>query len=230
MRQRDRRIDIGLTLQAIAVAVLGAIAWVVLVFLYGVVVGLIKHGLSSMLFVIWLSAHELTSMGKNLSLAGGLVGAVITSLRFLWKQSIRRTVLIAIYSPLCAVLAVSVSWAWYQNHLDTSAIKHRFSRFCSAIYKSQYDTAYSCMSPEYQRTHLLDEFKIDKNLEYGLYYNIEAWGCDLSPGHRVEISGNNAVLYALNYSFMELYGGPTYELVKVKEVWWFTGESTWYTD
>lgn len=217
-------------LHVVAAAVLGAIIWIVLLFFFRVAVGLIKHGVQSLSFAIVFSLYELTTTVRDLALIGGFIAAVVASLGLLWRQGARKTALVATYVPLLIILVGFALWAWYQNHQDSFAIEYQFSRFCSAIDEGKHGTAYLYMSPKYRQTHSLDQFKADKNLQDSLYYNIEAWGCELSPDHHVEVSANNAVLYSERYSFMELYGGPVYELVKVNGAWWLTGESTWYTD
>jgi hypothetical protein len=214
----------------VASAILGAITWLVLLLLFGIVVGLIKFGVRSMSFAIAFSVYELTTTLRNLALIGGLVAAATVSLGLLWRQGVKMAALIAIYVSLLIILAGFALRDWYQNHQLSLAIGYQFSQFCSAIEEGKHKAAYRHMSPEYRQANSLDQFKADKNLQDGLYYNIEAWGCELSPGHRVEVSVSSAVLYSERYPFMELYGGPAYELVKVDWAWWFTGKSIWYTD
>lgn len=198
--------------------------------LFGIAVGLIKHGARSIAFAVWFSIYELTITLRNLTLAGGLVCAIIASLGLLWKQGIRKAILATVYAPLLVTLASVILLVWHQNHQDSSAIERRFSEFCPAISEGGYSTAYSYMSPEYRQTHSPGQFSTDEDPRYDLYSNINAMGCELSPHHHVQISGDNAVLYPNRCAFMEVYGGPAYELVKVNGIWWFTGKSTWYSD
>jgi len=195
--------------------------------LYALVVRLDKYRYAGVLIegILWgLLA------GVILALPGALIGAIVTFLRFLWVRSTNRRALVIICSLLGVVGLVFGSLLYYQNRQNEAAIKARYLQFCPAVYNHWYKEAYTYMTPEYRRTHTLNEFVLDEELKFGLYNDIDIWGCSLDPKYSIDVSGNQATVWPGRNVFMEWYGGPSYEMEQVDGEWYFTGESEWYVD
>jgi hypothetical protein len=131
---------------------------------------------------------------------------------------------LAIVLAILVLICLIPSWVtkayYYQDRL---AIDARYKEFHEAMGKGDYETGYLYMSPEYRQTHPIDEFQYGISGSEG-----ESW-LALHPKRYLKISGDKAYLYPGN-QWVIFWAGPTYELVKVKGEWYFTGEYTWSYD
>jgi 4-amino-4-deoxy-L-arabinose transferase-like glycosyltransferase len=198
---------------------------------YALIVGLNKYRHAGVLIeeTLWGLRWGLLA-GVILALPGALIGAIVAFLHFLWIRSTDRRALVIIYSLLGVIVLVFGSLSYYQNRQNEAAIEARYLRFCPAVYNHWYKEAYTYMTPEYRRTHTLNEFVLDEELKSGLYNDIDLWGCSLDPKYSIDVSGNQAIVWPGHNAFMEWYGGPSYELERIDGEWYFTGESEWYVD
>lgn len=215
--------------KAVVSAVRGAILGAVLVgaigAVYGFIVALISlinsGGYLGLLFgtailgALWAET--------NWGLPGAFVGAFATSLRFFWMRGAKRIPLIISYSLLGIAALIYASLSWYQNYQDRVIIDTRYSQLCQSIHRHRYETAYThYMSPKYQQTHTLDEFRSD--IMWGdINEFVEYLGCTLDFDHDIFISGNEATLFPEKLDPLEWdVVGPSLDLERVDGEWYFS--------
>ena len=106
---------------------------------------------------------------------------------------------------------------------DISSIKEQYIAFHSALSEKSFGEAYRFMTPQYRQTNSLDEFQ-NQFASSG-----QKW-LSLEPGCYISIDGVRAELYPRKSNWLELWCGPLYNLEKINEAWYFTGDYDWYYD
>ena len=107
---------------------------------------------------------------------------------------------------------------------DRAAIAARYAEFYESLNSSEYEQAYSLMSPTYRQTHSLRSF--------GYHFDSPHIIPQLGTDHSITFSGNKAYLYPTSRWWLTgiLDSGYQFELEKVEESWYFTGEYTLLLD
>jgi hypothetical protein len=225
IKQLASRIAIAGILGSIAGAIMGIAYRFVVAFLHILVRGQSISRLGAVVSSFWVSSEVV----KSWIAVGALVGVGIVLLWFLRIGNVRRSPLIISLLALWIIGLVLFGWLQYQKRLDQAAIRQRYLQFCVAVSEHRYEEAYSYMTPDYRSKHTVDQFRTDERIGDNLYSAMEVFGCDLHSQHHVEVSGDKATLYPLTFEFSELYSGLAVELEKSGE-WYFTGESSWYSN
>ncbi len=132
-----------------------------------------------------------------------------------WKYPGRHVlrVFIAAFAAVGALYATV--WLYeFPHRCDMRRIDTVYMDFHMALHDKDYDSAYSCMSPEYRQAHSLAQFK-ERFGEMG-----ERW-LALEPGRYLRVRGRAARLHPGSDHWP--MSGPIYEFVKVGDDWYLTG-------
>ena len=217
--------------QTVAGAVLGTAFGVALSILYWAVTALLRQP-QDLILSMWSGACCGLFYAGSPAMYGGLGGATVASLRFLWGNGVfAKGFLVAFYVLLWAVVILISCLLRCQNKQNQMAIEARFSQLCLAIWQYDYEKAYTFMSPEYRQAHTIDEFKRDEEffLSHLDSYSDEH-GCSLLSTSGIWVRGSAATLTPNSNDPLELYSGPVFELYRVDGEWYFTGETSWALD
>jgi len=105
---------------------------------------------------------------------------------------------------------------YYQK--DIQVIEERSNEFFAAINQDRLEEAYDYMSPQYRRAYTFQDFE-DSDLMYTLREQI--WNPSFKD---VRIKGDHPHVYGGWLKEMRLPLGFDFEMKKVNEEWFFTGE------
>ncbi len=108
----------------------------------------------------------------------------------------------------------------YCSYQTDSQIEQLFTNMGMAMEIEDYATAFHYMSPGYRQSHVPSDLRIWMDLTY----------FHLQPHYYLEMAGDQAKVYPRSCLAFKLMSGPVFHLVRIDNIWYFTGEFDWPLD
>jgi hypothetical protein len=119
---------------------------------------------------------------------------------------------------LCAIVEGIIPV--YCSDQTDSEIERLFADMSTAIKAEDYTTAFQHMAPSYRHSHVPNDMGVFMDSMW--FY--------LQPHYYLEMTGNQAKVYPRSCRAFDLMSGPIFYLVRIDNIWYFTGQYDWPLD
>ena len=119
---------------------------------------------------------------------------------------------------LCAVFEGIIPV--YCSYQTDSQIEQLFADMYAAIQRKDDAAVFRRMSPDYRQSHAPSDLGVFMDSMW--FY--------LRPHYYLEMIGDQAKVYPRSCRAFELMSGPIFYLVRIDNIWYFTGEYDWPLD
>jgi hypothetical protein len=108
----------------------------------------------------------------------------------------------------------------YCSYQVDSQIEQLFADMYTAIRQEDNAAAFHHMTPSYRQSHTSSDM--------GVF--MDSMWFQLRPHYYLELNGDQAKVYPRSCRAFELMSGPIFSLVRIDNIWYFTGEYDWPLD
>jgi hypothetical protein len=119
---------------------------------------------------------------------------------------------------LCAVVDGVIPV--YCSYQTDSQIAQLFVDMFAAIQREDYAAAFQLMSPAYQQSRAPNDLR---HWPDSMFFRLQ-------PHYYLEMIGDQAKVYPRSCKAFDLMSGPIFDLVRIDNIWYFTGEYDWPLD